>query len=44
MATLDLVQLLGDSLLSNEGSGGFKRTPSADLRGKVVGVYFSAHW
>ncbi|GAB4822764.1 hypothetical protein N2152v2_009810 [Parachlorella kessleri] len=44
MAHVDLLQLVGTTLLTHDGSGGVKQSPSSDLNGKVVGIYFSAHW
>lgn len=38
-ATIDLAQLLGDSLVTKDG-----KFPVANLAGKVVALYFSAHW
>ena len=40
----DLVQLLGPTLLKKVG-GVIQEVPTAaELEGKVVGIYFSAHW
>ena len=42
---VDLQRLLGGAaLLRSDGAGGVQQVPAADLKGKIVGVYFSAHW
>jgi hypothetical protein len=44
MGTVDLPQLLGSKLLAHDDEGKVKDVPVADLGGKTVGIYFSAHW
>lgn len=36
-------QIFGDRLLSKKGDK-VVQVPTADLAGKHVGIYFSAHW
>jgi len=40
-----VVELLGDALMTKDADGKIAETKTAEvLKGKVVGLYFSAHW
>lgn len=44
MTDADLSQLLGHSLVAHDSSNKISYVPSTVIRGKTIGLYFSAHW